>query len=124
MPIFCMEVLEHVGDPLPLLAEFERLLKPRGALVISVPIETGLPLLVKQFVRRVAGWRGIGDYPGTSSYTPRELVDERVRRVERNTSFVRCFIAADGTVFHDHKGFNWRVLRATRGGEVRSRAER
>ena len=29
---------------------------------------------MKQFVRRVAGWRGIGDYPGTSSYTLRELV--------------------------------------------------
>ena len=72
--IFCMEVLEHVDDPLPLLAQFERLLKPRGTLVISVPIETGLPLLVKQLVRRVAGWRGIGNYPGTSSYTLRELV--------------------------------------------------
>ena len=69
-----MEVLEHVTDPLPLLADFERLLGPGGTLVISVPIETGVPVLVKQLVRRVAGWRRIGDYPGTSGYTPLELV--------------------------------------------------
>ena len=40
--IFCMEVLEHVTDPLPLLADFDRLLAPDGTVVISVPIETGL----------------------------------------------------------------------------------
>ena len=62
--IFCMEVLEHVDDPLPLLADFERLLQPGGTLVISVPIETGLPLLVKQLVRRVAGWRADWRLPG------------------------------------------------------------
>ena len=39
--VFCMEVLEHVTDPRPLLADFERLLAPGGTLVISVPIETG-----------------------------------------------------------------------------------
>jgi SAM-dependent methyltransferase len=109
--IFCMEVLEHVDDQRPLLAEFERLLKPRGTLVISVPIETGLPLLVKQLVRRVAGWRGIGDYPGTSGYTPRELVASVFAASTQH--LVRpAFFRADGTVFHDHKGFNWRVLRA------------
>jgi glycosyltransferase involved in cell wall biosynthesis/SAM-dependent methyltransferase len=109
--VFCMEVLEHVDDPLPLLARFERLLKPRGTLVISVPVETGLPLLVKQLVRRVAGWRGIGHYPGTSSYTPRELVASVFAGSAQHIARP-AFDRGDGTMCHDHKGFNWRVLRA------------
>ena len=108
--IFCMEVLEHVIDARPLLADFERLLRPRGTLVISVPIEIGLPVLVKQLVRRVAGWRRIGDYPGTSGYEPRELV-RSVFASSRPHLARPVFQRADGHVFHDHKGFNWRALR-------------
>src|SRR5262249_23603644 len=55
--IFCMEVFEHVVEPAPILDRLHRLLVPGGSLVISVPIETGLPVVVKQVVRRVAGWR-------------------------------------------------------------------
>ena len=72
--IYCMEVLEHVVDPAPLLDTFRRLLAPGGTLVISVPIETGLPVVVKQMVRRIAGWRGVGHYPGTTGYTLPELL--------------------------------------------------
>lgn len=107
---FCMEVLEHVVDPAPLLADFERLLAPGGQLVLSVPVETGLPLIVKQIVRRVAGWRGIGHYPGTTTYTPGEFVKSlwagSTQHIDRPV-----FRRADGPPFHDHKGFNWRVLR-------------
>jgi SAM-dependent methyltransferase len=110
--IFCMEVLEHVTDALPLLADFERLLRPGGTLVISVPIETGLPVLVKQLVRRVAGWRRIGDYPGTSGYSLGELV-KSVFAASRQHVARPVFQRSDGNAFHDHKGFNWRVLRAT-----------
>ncbi len=110
--VFCMEVLEHVTDSLPLLADFERLLAPGGTLVISVPIETGLPVLVKQVVRRVAGWRRIGDYPGTSSYRPRELV-KSVFAASSPHIARPVFPRSDGSLFHDHKGFNWRALRAT-----------
>ena len=39
-------------------------------------------MLVKQIVRRVAGWRGIGDYPGTSSYSAARAGQERVRRID------------------------------------------
>ena len=83
--IYCMEVLEHVVDPAPLLDQFNRLLAPGGALVISVPIETGLPVVVKQVARRIAGWRGIGHYPGTTGYTPLETGAERVRRSDGST---------------------------------------
>ena len=106
-----MEVLEHVVDPAPLLAILSGLLSPGGTLVISVPIETGIPVVVKQLVRRIAGWRGIGHYPGTTGYTPLELLRSVFARSTQHIT--RPVISRDdGTTCHDHKGFNWRVLRA------------
>lgn len=35
--IFCSQVLEHVADPLKVLQEFHRILKPGGVLLLSVP---------------------------------------------------------------------------------------
>jgi SAM-dependent methyltransferase len=108
--IYCMEVLEHVVDPAAMLATFKRLLAPGGTLVISVPIETGIPVVVKQIVRRIAGWRGVGHYPGTTGYSPIELLRSIVARSTQHIT--RPVIAReDGSTFHDHKGFNWRVLR-------------
>ena len=63
--IYCMEVLEHVVDRRPLLERLKHMLAPGGHLIVSVPVETGVPLVLKQVVRTIAGWRGIGDYPGT-----------------------------------------------------------
>jgi 2-polyprenyl-3-methyl-5-hydroxy-6-metoxy-1,4-benzoquinol methylase len=54
--IFCMEVLEHVVELQKALGCLERLLAPEGKLLVSVPVETGLPLILKQTVRRIAGW--------------------------------------------------------------------
>jgi SAM-dependent methyltransferase len=109
--VFCMEVLEHIPDPRPLFNDFERLLRPHGTLVVSVPIETGLPVLVKQIVRRAAGWRGVGNYPGTTGYRPVELWKSLVASSAQHVARP-IFHGADGTAFHDHKGFNWRVLRS------------
>ena len=108
--VFCMEVLEHVVDWEPELARMSRLVAPGGSIIITVPVETGLPVLVKQAVRTVAGWRGIGHYPGTTSYTWSELASAvfagRTQHVTRPV-----FNFGRGPA-HDHKGFNWRVLRA------------
>ena len=108
--VVCMEVLEHVIDPEAVLATLARLLAPSGRLVISVPVETGPALVVKQVVRRIAGWRGIGDYPGTTSYSLRDLAAGlfagRTQHIQRPVH-----TATDGRRFHDHKGFNWRVVR-------------
>jgi SAM-dependent methyltransferase len=108
--IYCMEVLEHVTEPEGLLKRFDHLLAPGGTLVISVPIEIGLPLVVKQVVRRLAGWRGIGHYPGTTGYSVRELLPSLLagsaQHIERPV-----FTSSSGGAFHDHKGFNWRALR-------------
>lgn len=108
--ILCMEVLEHVVDLDVVLDRLERLLAPDGKLIISVPVEIGPALLLKQTARRIAGWRGLGDYPGTSPYQWKEIAAALVagpaqhitRPVHRNP---------DGSVFHCHKGFNWRSLR-------------
>jgi SAM-dependent methyltransferase len=109
--IYCMEVLEHVIDPTAMLDTFKRLLAPGGTLVVSVPIETGIPVVVKQIVRRIAGWRGVGHYPGTTGYTLPELLRSVFARSSQHIT--RPMITGDdGSTFYDHKGFNWRVLRA------------
>jgi SAM-dependent methyltransferase len=108
--VVCMEVLEHVVDLTTVIDRLWRVLKADGTLVVSVPVETGLPLLVKQAVRRAAGWRGIGDYPGTSPYTWREYRASLV--AGRTPHLDRPVYGRPGQMpFHDHKGFNWMVLR-------------
>lgn len=108
--LFCMEVLEHVVEVEPLLETFNHLLAPAGRLVVSVPVETGLPLIVKQVARRIAGWRGLGDYPGTSPYSWRELAASLFAGVRQHTRRP-VHRHADGAEFYDHKGFNWMRLR-------------
>lgn len=107
--VFCMEVLEHVCDWDPLLARVSRLLAPGGRLVVSVPVETGLPVVVKQLVRHVAGWRRIGDYPGTSSYSWAQLAAAVFAGNQQHVT--RPVFYGGSGPFHDHKGFNWMVLR-------------
>jgi SAM-dependent methyltransferase len=109
--VICMEVLEHVLDVAPMLDRFARLLTSSGKLLISVPVETGLPLLVKQAVRRVAGWRGIGDYPGTTSYTLSEFAKSVLANGGEQHVVRPIHENPDGSRFHDHKGFNWMLLR-------------
>ena len=109
--VICMEVLEHMVEIEPVLDKFTRLLAPEGLLLVSVPIETGPPLLVKQAARRFAGWRGIGDYPGTSSYSMGELAASLFASGKRQHITRPIHTSASGGQFHDHKGFNWMMLR-------------
>lgn len=109
--IFCMEVLEHVvTEEVPqVLRLFQDCLKPGGRLFVSVPVETGIPLLIKQTWRCVAGWRGLGDYPGIEPYTWRHLwrgltageAQHIPRPIHRPPG---------GKAFMDHKGFNWKAI--------------
>jgi SAM-dependent methyltransferase len=108
--VFCMEVLEHVVDYEAEIDRLARVLAPSGALVVSVPVETGLPLVVKQAARRIAGWRGLGDYPGSSPYSARDYW--RSVFAGPRARLERPIHAGDGGHrFHDHKGFNWMALR-------------
>jgi len=111
----CMEVLEHCTPPRAdeVLAELHRLVRPDGVVLISVPVETGLPLLVKQSVRALAAARGCGDYRHRERYSPGELA--RMVCARMGTTIPRPVYRADFSPdrpneYHGHKGFNWRVL--------------
>ena len=108
--VVCMEVLEHVVAIDGVIDRLWRVLRDEGTLIVSVPVETGVPLLLKQLVRRAAAWRGVGDYRGANPYSIGEYVASvfagsapHIKRPMYNVD--------DAMPFHDHKGFNWRVLR-------------
>jgi 2-polyprenyl-3-methyl-5-hydroxy-6-metoxy-1,4-benzoquinol methylase len=113
--VTCMEVLEHcTADTVDgVLATLRRLLAPGGTLLVSVPVETGPSLLVKQAARALAGRRGVPGYAQRERYRAGELLrmlvagaETRIPRPVYETRF------EDGTPnrYHGHKGFNWRVL--------------
>ena len=106
--IFCMEVLEHVVDLRPVLDLFPGLLAPSGKLVISVPVEVGLPLLVKHAARHVASWTGT--YPAVTPYTFREMAAS-VLAGPRSVFARNLHTGAEGLPYYDHQGFNWMALR-------------
>ncbi|MBX3745737.1 MAG: class I SAM-dependent methyltransferase [Verrucomicrobiae bacterium] len=109
--VVCMEVLEHLPDFEVCLASFERWLASGGTLLVSVPVEIGASAVIKQAVRTLNGWRGVGDYPGTTPHTAGELWRAvwagEAQHVERP-----LHRSALGPLLHDHKGFNWKRLRA------------
>jgi SAM-dependent methyltransferase len=107
--VVCMEVLEHVVAVDTVIERLDWLLGDHGTLLVSVPVETGLPLLAKQAARRIAGWRGIGDYPGTSPYTLQEYLASIVAGAA--SGLPRVVYQGTAGPFHDHKGFNWMALR-------------
>jgi SAM-dependent methyltransferase len=108
--VVCMEVLEHVVAVDNVIDCLWQALAADGTLLISVPVEIGVPLLLKQFARWMAGLRGIGHYRGSNPYTFREYVAGVC--AGSTPHIARPMYGADGGhPFHDHKGFNWRVLR-------------
>jgi 2-polyprenyl-3-methyl-5-hydroxy-6-metoxy-1,4-benzoquinol methylase len=110
----CMEVLEHCTSETVerVLGQLKRLAAPGAAVIISVPVETGPALLVKQAARAVAGLRGISGYQERERYAPGELVRMIAGAAVDRPVYESRF--ADGTPnrYHGHKGFNWRALAA------------
>jgi len=113
--VVCMEVLEHCpADVQPhILADLDRVVRPHGVVVISVPIETGPTLAVKQLVRAAAAASGLTEYSGRERYDLSEFMHMVLAgdssQIERPVTTSR---SGDGALvrFHGHKGFNWRVL--------------
>jgi 2-polyprenyl-3-methyl-5-hydroxy-6-metoxy-1,4-benzoquinol methylase len=113
--IVCMEVLEHCpSDVQPrIIRDLARLSRPGGVVIISVPIEIGLTLVVKQAVRAAAAASGLTEYAHRERYRPAEfarmLMAGKESQIERPSTTATT--AAGATVrFHGHKGFNWHLL--------------
>ena len=110
----CMEVFEHCPDEErhDALVDLARLLAPGGALIVSVPLESGASLIAKQTVRAGAAVMGLREYQHRERYTIRELMRMVAAgpdtRIERNLTS-----AGQGETtyrFTGHKGFNWMQL--------------
>ncbi len=112
--VVCMEVLEHCpSDVQPLvLDDLARLSRPDGVIVISVPIEIGPTLVLKQAVRAAAAASGLSEYAGRERYGwfefLRMVLAGQASQIERPET---ATATSTGMVrFHGHKGFNWRAL--------------
>lgn len=109
--VCCQEVLEHCPAEFveAVLADLVRLAAPGGLILISVPIEVGPVLIVKQFLRRIAGWMGVPGYRQGERYSLRELMV--MLFANSITSIPRPLYGTErGAGYHGHKGFNWRAL--------------
>jgi SAM-dependent methyltransferase len=114
--VVCMEVLEHCPPDAVevVLSRIRRLVARDGRVVISVPVETGLPLVVKQAARAVAARRVSSDYRHRERYSLpdflRMLTAGDTVRVERPV-YETTFASGIPNRYHGHKGFNWRAMR-------------
>jgi SAM-dependent methyltransferase len=97
--VSCLETLEHVDDVSVVLDEVVELAKPGGTVLISVPVEVGPSVVLKQGGRWLANRRGGYGY---ERYTWHELWDAGARwdvdGLERQN-------------VHSHKGFDFRAVR-------------
>jgi SAM-dependent methyltransferase len=95
--ICCLEVLEHLPDPILLdaLRRMRDLLAPGARLVVSVPLETGLSSIVKTVVRTLQRQR----HPDTN-----------VGNIARSVFGRPIDRSSDGTYHLGHVGFSFRDL--------------
>lgn len=102
--ILCLGVIEHM--PLPERAAFydvcERTLSPTGIILIDVPVEVGPTLLVKAIVRTSLKGRA-------REYGRLELLRACCGMITFDPG--RFDASATGTWIHDHRGFDYRLLR-------------
>lgn len=106
--VVCMETLEHCPEPIlnDILQDIQRLCKPQGKVIISVPIETGIPFLIKLALRSAAAWRGFSEY---KSYEPYSLPNAlKMLFATQNTVVERPIYGLPKMPHHSHYGFNWK----------------
>ena len=113
--VTCMETLEHcIPDAIErVLGDLQRLVRPGGRVIVSVPIEIGPTHPHKQTMRAISGWRKLGDYQYRERYLWRELL--RMTCATRRTAITRKPYLYDrddpDSAYLGHKGFNWRAMR-------------
>lgn len=110
----CTETLEHVIDPEAVLEQILSYCKSEAHLIISVPIEVGPSLLVKQTGRYLANLKGAYGY---ERYTPQELFAATVlwdaTRFPSSHSIPGDEISAESleeASGRGHKGFDYRKI--------------
>lgn len=101
--IFCTETLEHVDNAEKALERMLECSKPNAKMIISVPIELGPSLLVKQFGRYLANLKG--EY-GYERYSPSELFAAAI--LWDTNSFPSSHSLNETN--KAHKGFDYRNL--------------
>ena len=113
--VVCMEVLEHCpSDVQPhVLADLARFVRSHGVVIISVPIEIGPTLALKQAVRAGAAATGLVEYENRERYRIAEfmrmLLARSTSQIERRAT-ITINAHGDSVRYHGHKGFNWRML--------------
>lgn len=107
----CMEVMEHCTPENieKLKNDFSNLLMDNGHLVVSVPIETGGAVFIKQAVRTMLGWMKFGSYEYTEHYSFKDLFRMVFAGSEQNVP--RNYYDAGGYTTCGHYAFNWMVLK-------------
>lgn len=92
--VCCLETLEHVYDMPAAIAEFKRIVDDNGTLIVSVPIERGLPILLKQGVSNLffGGYRG--------KYTWQEIWHATTGQMEK----------IERPNLSSHKGFDYKTV--------------
>lgn len=58
--VVCLETLEHIPDIEEALKNIIKMVLPRGKILLSVPVEIGVPLLIKEIGRYVSYGKGSG----------------------------------------------------------------
>ncbi len=111
--VICTNVLEHCLEQKwdAMLSDLSRLAAPDGTILISTPIESGPSLIIKQFIRTVAGWRGLGPETYTIAQFWKMVFAGKGTTIDRPVYRAES-VPERWKLFHGHKGFNWRKLRA------------
>lgn len=63
--VFLLDVLEHIPDPVPVMIELDRILKPKRFIIVSLPTETGVYKLGRLLLK---GTTDQVDRPGGTHY--------------------------------------------------------
>ncbi|MFB2935438.1 class I SAM-dependent methyltransferase [Aerosakkonemataceae cyanobacterium BLCC-F154] len=101
--IFCTETLEHIGNAENAVTQILTYCQPGATMIISVPIEIGPSLLLKQIGRYLANLKG--NY-GYEKYTLRELFAASI--LWNAEKFVSSHSLKND--YTGHKGFDYRKI--------------
>lgn len=94
--VVCLEVLEHIANPQKAISEISRIMKNNGYCIISVPIEIGLPVLVKYISRLILGYGKMYD----GGYKFKELIKAILKKPDEEHH----------SKYLGHKGFDYRKI--------------